>query len=176
MPCGIGLLTKEIVLRGGNVLGVDHSETAVARARAYAPQARFECLSLDQMPYDSIFDAVVSMDVLFHVVDDRLWEASILRMIAAIKPGGFLLIQESFNMPGEAHLPHLRWRNLEDYRRVLAATGARISTVEAYPIPHECAVKTVLTIECASEAPQLDMISSRSELAVLPSCPQNEAC
>jgi hypothetical protein len=103
------------------------------------------------------------------VVDDALWEAAILRMIAAIKPGGFLLIQESFNMPGEAHFPHLRWRNLEDYRRVLAATGARISAVEAYPIPHECTVKTVLTIECACEAPQLDTISSRSELAVLPS-------
>jgi 2-polyprenyl-3-methyl-5-hydroxy-6-metoxy-1,4-benzoquinol methylase len=167
--CGIGLLTKEIVSSGGSVLGVDHSETAVARARAHAPQARFECLSLDQMPYDAIFDAAVSMDVLFHVVDDTLWEASILRMIAAIKPGGFLFIQESFNMPGEAHFPHLRWRNLEDYRRVLAEAGARISTVEAYPIPHECTVKTVLTIECASEAPQLDMISGRSELAVRPS-------
>jgi 2-polyprenyl-3-methyl-5-hydroxy-6-metoxy-1,4-benzoquinol methylase len=165
--CGIGLLTKEIVVRGANVLGIDHSETAVARARAYAPQARFECLSLDQMPNDPIFDAAVSMDVLFHVVDDALWEAAVLRMIAAIKPGGFLLIQESFDMPSEAHFPHLRWRNLEDYRRVLAATSARISAVEAYPIPHEGTVKTVLTIKCAGKAPQL--ISSRSELSALPS-------
>jgi 2-polyprenyl-3-methyl-5-hydroxy-6-metoxy-1,4-benzoquinol methylase len=146
--CGIGLLSKEIVLRGGRAVGVDLSETALARAKAYAPGAQFECHSLDMMPYESTFDGAVSMDVLFHVVDDAQWKASILRLVKAVEPGGVVVIQEAFEK-GEARHPHLRWRTLEDYREVLAETGARIRAVETYTSPREGAEKTLLTIESA---------------------------
>lgn len=151
--CGIGLLSREIVLRGGRAVGVDLSKTALARSKAYAPEAQFECHPLDLMPYESTFDGAVSMDVLFHVVDDARWKASILRLIRAVKPGGVVVIQEAFEK-GEARHPHLRWRTLEDYRQVLAETGGRIRAVETYISPREGAEKTLLIVETANEASQ----------------------
>lgn len=147
--CGIGMLTKALVDEGAEVCAVDLSGSALSAARRRAPTARFACTPLEVLSYDRAFDAVVSMDVLFHVIDDEKWRRTLSQFAAAIKAGGVILIQE---MLTEVHGPrpsHVRWRTLEDYKAALVESGLSISSVESYRLSNEHVEKSILTVRAA---------------------------
>ena len=70
--CGRGHVTDALRRCGHNAVGIDSSPTAVALANEqYGPH--FRCHPLDQMRPGALFDVVVCLDVLFHVLDDDAW-------------------------------------------------------------------------------------------------------
>ena len=88
---GANLLSKQC-----SVTGVDPSEAGIAQARAAFPDLRFEQGSA----YDDLaarfgaFDAVVSIEVIGHLLDPRLFAR---RAFDLVRPGGALIIATPFH-------------------------------------------------------------------------------
>jgi 2-polyprenyl-3-methyl-5-hydroxy-6-metoxy-1,4-benzoquinol methylase len=72
--CGPGQFAELLLSRlSVGYLGLDFSSVAVSMARTRCPTGRFECLDIskDDLSRFSPFDAVVSIEFLEHVEDDR---------------------------------------------------------------------------------------------------------
>ena len=107
LGCGNGAvadrLSSEYLVRG-----VDISETGIARAKAAYPHLDVRVGSV----YDDLakaygtFDAVVSLEVVEHLYDPRMYARNMFNLV---KPGGIAVVSTPF---------HGYWKNL-----LLAATG-----------------------------------------------------
>jgi hypothetical protein len=66
----------------------------------------------------------MSIDVLFHIVDDDLWQRSVRNLASLVRPEGHLVIQEHLDPSGvpapSDGTAHVRWRDEPDYLRVLS--------------------------------------------------------
>jgi 2-polyprenyl-3-methyl-5-hydroxy-6-metoxy-1,4-benzoquinol methylase len=95
--CGDGLLTLSMAKRnpGWELLGVDRNEGALAGAgqRAAArhlPNVRFEPAELEQPLPAGGFDAVLAIECLSEIPDDR---RALEALAAGLVPGGLLVVQ-----------------------------------------------------------------------------------
>jgi SAM-dependent methyltransferase len=97
--CGIGRLSRELILRHGcRVVGVDISQNMRALSVIYARSDRFMCCSpemLDGLVARGLrFDAARAVWVLQHCRDPA---QEIARMRAALHPGAMLFVANSFD-------------------------------------------------------------------------------
>lgn len=144
--CGNGFLTARMRDLGLRVDGVDFSEAAIASARTrLGAGSTLHVSPLHRFGPGRHYDAVVCIDVLFHVVDDDLWRRTVgnLGRLAA----GELLIQDHLvESAGPESLRggavHCRWRTLEMYRQALP--GWQLATHEVYQLPFERVTKDLL--------------------------------
>lgn len=86
--CGTGAIIKKLNEAGYKAQGVDVSEEALK----YCRQKGLQVIQggADRLPFaDNYFDAVISLDMLEHLKDDRKAVEEISRVI---KPGGYLII------------------------------------------------------------------------------------
>jgi len=86
--CGVGMYVEHLSPFGGKVIGLEYDFERAAEARINSPHilnAAGESLPLPA----SMFDLVLSHEVIEHVQDDR---AAIREMIRVIKPGGRAVI------------------------------------------------------------------------------------
>src|SRR5438132_2886024 len=97
--CGTGEHSIGIVRRGFRCVGVDISESVLAKARnnvvrhALDTMVEFRCESLENLSFsDSTFDAVHCRGVLMHIPS---WEKAISNLCRVLKPGGKIVIMES---------------------------------------------------------------------------------
>jgi SAM-dependent methyltransferase len=100
--CGTGWLSQLLQKSGYRVTGTDVSPNAIDLARnspmfhgVEPPQ--FVVADAEQLPFDSLFDAVVFFDALHHAVDEQ---AAINAAHRALKPGGVCIASETG--PGHA--------------------------------------------------------------------------
>lgn len=96
-------------------------------------------------------DLVVALDVLYHIVDDRLLQSALRNIGEILAPGGVLAIHDQFLHRPTEDRGYIKWRSLEDWVRLLEA--ADLAVVERRPI--------FITMIQADDA------ASRSEAAVL---------
>lgn len=97
--CGVGDVTMEaarIVGPGGEVVGIDRSEAALAAASARAAasglhHARFKRMDLNEQADGGAFDAVIGRFILLHV---RNPEAALRTLLARLRPGGVVAFIE----------------------------------------------------------------------------------
>ncbi|HVI86786.1 MAG TPA: glycosyltransferase [Dongiaceae bacterium] len=148
--CGTGVVSAVCADLGFRVFGADFSETAVAQAGARVPAGTFIAKPFDRAVVPPA-DAVLCMDVLFHVVDDTLWQRSLESLAEKLKPGGRLLVLEHF--PGKAsEVSHVRWRTVDLYRSAIAGLGLTLSHAITYRLPQLGAEKTLLILDKAAIA------------------------
>jgi predicted TPR repeat methyltransferase len=90
LGCSIGVLTERLAARCDELVGLDTSPTAVARARERVPGAELRVATLpDELPAGP-FDLVVASEVLYYFAPEPL--AGLLDAVeAALEPGGRLL-------------------------------------------------------------------------------------
>ncbi len=144
--CGNGFLTARLRHLGLQVEGVDFSEAAIAAARArLGAEPALSVSPLDRFRPGHRYHAVVSIDVLFHIVDDDLWRRTVenLGQLAT----GELLIQDHLVGQAEAGQSaqggvHCRWRTLEMYREALPEWA--LVAHEVYDLPFEKVTKDLL--------------------------------
>ncbi len=150
--CGTGLFSETFSQLGFSVTGVDFSPTAIDAARRRT-SGRFQVADLSRMSLDERFDIVASIDVLFHVVDDRVWSRTLEQMMRHVADGGCFVVQEHLveaapdTAPGDSHV---RFRTIECYDRALADIGATIRDHYRYDLPSERSWKDLLLISRAS--------------------------
>ena len=93
--CGQGFTTRYLASAGFDCFGVDVSPTAIETARR-AGAGHYALAALHDMQLGRRFDVVLCADVLYHVVDDDLWERSIGDLADHLDDGGVLVVVESF--------------------------------------------------------------------------------
>lgn len=92
--CGLGRVTRAMTAHFDECVGVDISETMVAKAmelNADHPECKFLVLESDDLrifPNDS-FDLIYSNIVLQHLPTERLIESTISEFVRLLKPRGF---------------------------------------------------------------------------------------
>ena len=89
--CSIGVLTRQLAPRCGTLLAIDVAETALAQARARCPEVNFERRAVPQEWPPGRFDLIVLSEVLYYL-DAAALDATAARAMAAILPGGSLLL------------------------------------------------------------------------------------
>ena len=150
--CGTGIFTASFVDMGFAVTGVDFSATAVESARRRT-QANFLVADLVEMRLNQKYDVIASVDVLFHVVDDRAWRKALGTLGIHLRQGGLMLIQEHLIDPTSSGATgrqgHVHFRSLEKYRRALDALRMRITYQHRYELPSERSWKNILILEHA---------------------------
>lgn len=78
------------------------------------------------------FDIVVALDVLYHIVDDRLLRTALRNISEVLAPGGVFAIHDQFlHRPTEDH-GYIKWRSLKDWAELLESSN--LAMVERRPI------------------------------------------
>lgn len=124
--CGTGWLTRALASLGHQVDGIDSSETAVAacsgKARADG-RDRYARSRLDVWAPAYLYDAVVSVDVLFHIVEDSAWAASVVNLASLVRFGGRLVLADHDLAEDLVWGPYHTSRARGRYVELLAAEG-----------------------------------------------------
>ena len=85
LGCGTGQLTAEIAASGAKVIGLDNSESAIAKSRENYPQIEFQINSGADFTFEQPFDAVFSNAALHWIKPP---EAAVKCIYQALKPEG----------------------------------------------------------------------------------------
>jgi 2-polyprenyl-3-methyl-5-hydroxy-6-metoxy-1,4-benzoquinol methylase len=95
--CGNGFFAKQLHDKGFDVVGLDSEDSGITHARRLCPDVRFEVASV----YDDFaslfgrhFDAVVSLEVIEHLVDPRTFVA---RVQESLRPNGKFILSTPYH-------------------------------------------------------------------------------
>jgi len=123
--CGTGFFTEYYLQRGARVTGLDMAPTSIARLGERFPEARFILADVSEAALGERFDIVNAFDVLYHITDDRRWNAALENLAKAVAVGGVLLVTDLFSEQAGA-AEHVRMRPIARYREVLESAGLTI--------------------------------------------------
>lgn len=134
--CNTGAATAALADAGHEVVGVDISESAIARARQCVPAAAFHRIEAEnRLPFaDESFDSCVCSEVIEHLFDVPGFLREVRRVL---RPGGVLalttpyhgwfknLLLISFNFERHFHPAggHIRFFSVRSLRACLDAAG-----------------------------------------------------
>jgi SAM-dependent methyltransferase len=104
--CGDGV--QAALFRVIKYLGIEVSETAVLDARDYYPRKQFE-LSPPFSREWGFFDTHLSLDIIYHLVDDDLYADHLDYVFGAKKRA--IVYSSNFDHSGDIHVLHRRWTN-----------------------------------------------------------------
>lgn len=103
LDCGPGVMARKLVDKGAEVIGVDMSSVAVARAREKGIEAHQVDLDVEPLPFpDASFDTVLSdsgLEHRFHV------ERALDEAVRVLRPGGKLIL----SLPNLGHWRYRLW-------------------------------------------------------------------
>jgi SAM-dependent methyltransferase len=98
--CGVGMYVEHLASFGGTVIGLEYDFERAAEARGNSPHILNAAGEAIPLP-SSIFDLILSHEVLEHVQDDR---AALREMIRLLQPGGrIVLFVPNRGYPFETH-------------------------------------------------------------------------
>lgn len=93
--CGKGWFARALTRCGHRVDGIDSSEAAIQECRRLAIDAdRYAVSRLDAWAPAYLYDVVLAVDVLFHLMDDGLWRDSVVNLAALVRLGGMLVLSD----------------------------------------------------------------------------------
>ncbi len=109
-----------------HVAGCDLTEIAVTRLESTLPWARILRLDIaETLPSSELgcYDIVSAFDVLFHIVEEKLYERAIRNLCALLRPGGLLLFSDLLPRNGAVRAEHVAFRPLEEVTALFEKTG-----------------------------------------------------
>lgn len=98
--CGKGWFSRELARFGHRVDGIDSSEYAIDRCQELASDQetvggpRFFRSSLADWRSPWLYDAVIAVDVVFHILDHDLWAQSLRNLASLVRLRGRLLVSD----------------------------------------------------------------------------------
>lgn len=90
--CGTGIFTREFLMRGAKITGLDISLPMLARARQNLMGYPFTAIDGDmlQLPFaDAAFDKAVSVTAIEFIGDAR---AAVSELFRVVRPGGYIVV------------------------------------------------------------------------------------
>lgn len=121
--CGRGWFVGRLRELGYDVEGFDTSPTALESARQLVPDAVLTQAAIDRFTTLRTYDVVYCVDVLFHLLDDHLWERSVRRLATLTSATGTLVVADAGFDEVRALGGYIRYRPRSWYDRVLAPHG-----------------------------------------------------
>lgn len=88
-------------LKAKDITGVDITPTSVENIKKTFPQHNFFQSDIGDAHFNAKgqykqYDIISSIDVLFHIVDDKRFEQSIANISSLLKPGGYFIYSDNF--------------------------------------------------------------------------------
>ncbi len=90
-PCGTGPYFARVRAAGRRVVGIDQSAGMLEQARAKGLADRLEHIGLQELPFESEFDASMTVDAMENVPPED-WPLVLANLHRAVKPGGHLYV------------------------------------------------------------------------------------
>jgi 2-polyprenyl-3-methyl-5-hydroxy-6-metoxy-1,4-benzoquinol methylase len=124
--CGKGHFTRAMATFGHRVDGIDTSAVAVAECRRQAVGGdTYEVCALSDWRPPHLYDCVFSVDVLFHIMSDDEWEASVRNLASLVRVGGRLLLADHDSAADRVWSNYQKTRSTARYRDLLTELGFR---------------------------------------------------
>lgn len=132
--CGTGFYTSYFTQKEiSEYIGLDITTVSVKTLTKRFPSARFICADVSKFKAvntKGFFDIIFAADVLFHIVEDSLFEQAIQNMATWLKEGGLLVISDVFPEHTVQVADHVCLRSLGYYREILEYNHIRIRHIE----------------------------------------------
>jgi len=129
--CGKGWLSDLLSSIGHEVTGIDTSQTAIDICRRHR-SGRFVRVPLHDFSDVAGFDVIVLLDVMFHILDDLIWERSLRNLAANLRSNGIMIIADTPVTTRQISGNYIVYRPLTQYEKVLTPSGARLVGTRAY--------------------------------------------
>ncbi len=118
------------------IMGVDLTEVVVKRLSKKYPQHTFEQLDIDSNLSQAIeehkFDIISCFDVLFHIVDDFIYQKAFENIYSLLANDGFLIFSDLFLHGETKRSTHIVHRSLDQIEQILSEVGFQV--VERRPM------------------------------------------
>jgi trans-aconitate methyltransferase len=150
LGCGDGVLTKELMDLGCEVLGVDASPAMVEAARARGVPA--QVMDGHELSFHEEFDAVFSNAALHWMLEP---DVVLGKIVASLRPGGRLVAE----FGGEGNLRHV----LLALHQVLTRRGYDPESIRPWYFPSAQAYRRRL-LDCGVEVQLLDLFPRPTKL------------
>lgn len=130
--CGKGWFSRSLARFGHLVDGIDVSDHALAlcRARGGGPRYFRSALSAWRSPW--LYDVVVSVDVVFHLLDDAEWERSVRNLASLVRLGGRLVVSDWGEDGDRAYGNYQVVRGRNRYLPLMRESGMRLDGWRPY--------------------------------------------
>jgi SAM-dependent methyltransferase len=127
--CGTGFyIDRWSSLGAGEITGLDLTSESVSRLQSRFPAFRFVQGDIGA-PADVLngtFDAISSMDVLFHIVENERYARALQNIYRLLNPKGYFVFSENFLHDKPAVGRHQVSRTLREIEEMLRRTGFSI--------------------------------------------------
>nr|WP_269204996.1 methyltransferase domain-containing protein [Motilibacter aurantiacus] len=130
--CGKGWFARAMARFGHSVDAIDASPAAIEASRTASATApgrppSYAVSTLSAWRPGCLYDVVYSVDVLFHIVDEAEWAASVRNLAALVRLGGLLAVSD-WDVPERRVLGSYQVvRARRQYDELLAASGLQRS-------------------------------------------------
>lgn len=122
--CGKGYYSRVLASYGHLVDGIDTSPHAIGECRELAgPRQRYHVSALTDWSPPYLYDAVVCIDVLYHLMDDAEWEASVRHLATLVRLGGRIGLVDHDRDEDKVWRDYQKTRANGRYRELLESCG-----------------------------------------------------
>lgn len=131
--CGRGVFSRELSKFGYRVDGIDTSKVGIEESTASAqPGDRFAVSALQDWQPGYLYDAVICINVLYHIMDDGEWEASVRNLASLVRLGGRIVIADHETPEEKLWSHYQKTRPPARYVELLKAAGFRTGRLIPY--------------------------------------------
>jgi 2-polyprenyl-3-methyl-5-hydroxy-6-metoxy-1,4-benzoquinol methylase len=131
--CGKGYFSRALSRVGHRVDGIDASAVAIEHCRRLAGGPSYAESSLTAWTSSELYDLVIAIDVLFHVLDDEEWEASLGNLAALTRLGGRVVVSDWDDVDRDQQFgTYMLARARNRYERHFPARGLRYDGFTPY--------------------------------------------
>lgn len=122
--CGTGIYSSYYASAGAHITGVDFSYEAVTATKKLSIPGHYCQAELAHLPFaDAAFDVTHVFSVLYHIVDDQNWRASLHEVGRVTQQDGILLLRVDWIDKTIRRADHVKHRAREEYLRHLTEEG-----------------------------------------------------
>ncbi|MQA83985.1 MAG: methyltransferase domain-containing protein [Streptosporangiales bacterium] len=132
--CGKGSFAHALARCGHRVDAIDASPSAISSCRRRAEETgpRFFVSSLSAWRSPFLYDVVYSIDVLFHILDDAEWEASLTNLASLVRLAGTLVVTDEGELSRTQRGTYILHRAREEYCRAVERRGLVLREFRPY--------------------------------------------
>ena len=134
--CGKGWFSRELARFGHRVDGIDTSETAIRQCQDSGGGPRFFQSSLAEWRSPWLYDAVVSIDVAFHILDHEAWEQSLSNLASLVRMRGLLIVSDWGERGERQYGDYQLVRGRDRYLPLMRACGLDLDSWRPYNFRH----------------------------------------